>query len=52
MCYHARGDFFENAVRHGMAHEAPDVDFIQVDGFSYLGVRGRFIDWEGFCCSV
>ena len=46
MCYHARRHFFKDAIRHRVAHETTDIDFVQIDGFGDFGIGGSFIDGE------
>jgi hypothetical protein len=52
VCYHARRDFFEDAIRYCVADEAANINFVQIDSFGDFGVRGGLIDGEGFGCSV
>jgi hypothetical protein len=52
MCNHAWRHFFEDAIRHCVADEATDIEFIHPDGFGDFGIGGSLIDGEGFCFSV
>lgn len=52
MRYYSWRHLFEYVIRHCVADEAADIEFVQVGGFGDIGIGCSFIDGEGFCCSV